>query len=416
MADYVPRLLDRELAEVVSAHPAVMIVGPRASGKTTTAARYAASTVRLDRPREAAAFIADADAALALMAEPVLLDEWQAAPDVLGAVKRAVDTDSRPGRFILTGSVRADLDTPTWPGTGRVIRLRMWGLNERERMGATHLRSPLDVLAEGDPMALALRGDTPDLPGYIDIALRGGFPEPGLALDGRDRERWLTSYVEQVLTRDAAESADRDPVRLARYFEALALNSAGVVADATVYRAAGVDRKTALGYDRLLSNLYVIDEAPAWFTNRLARLVKSSKRYIVDAALVAAALRLDTAAVLRDGDLIGRVLDTFVAAQFRPELEVSRSRPRIHHLRDKNGRHEVDLLIELQANRVVAIEVKASAAPKSSDAAHIAWLRDQLGDRFVCGVVLHTGPGSFSLGDRITALPIAALWGGSPIG
>lgn len=94
----------------MQALPAVLLIGPRATGKTTSARRRAASVVRLDRPGEAAAFSADPDAALSGMAEPVLLDEWQAVPSVLGAVKRAVDDDPRPGRFLLTGSVRADLD------------------------------------------------------------------------------------------------------------------------------------------------------------------------------------------------------------------------------------------------------------------------------------------------------------------
>lgn len=99
---YVHRLLDDELQETVRVHSATLIVGPRASGKMTTARQYAKSVVRLDRP---------AEAALAMQVEPILLDEWQAVPEVLAAVKLTVDDDSRAGRFILTGSVRANVDT-----------------------------------------------------------------------------------------------------------------------------------------------------------------------------------------------------------------------------------------------------------------------------------------------------------------
>lgn len=410
MTEYVRRLLDDELAEVLAHHPAVMVVGPRAAGKTTTARRYAASVVRLDRATEAAAFLADPDAALATMEEPVLLDEWQAVPEVLGAVKRAVDSDSRPGRFVLTGSVRADLQAVTWPGTGRVIRLSLFGLNERELAGATQARNPIDVLAEGDPLALGLPDALPELPGYLRIALRGGLPEAVLRSDGRSRERWLASYLEQTLTRDAVEISGRDPARLARYFEVLALNSAGVLADSTIYQAAKVDRKTADAYERLLMNLFVIEVVPAWLTNRLSRIVKTPKRYVVDPALIGAALRIDDRSVMRHGELIGRLLDTFVAAQLRPEVAASTRRPRLFHLRDKNGRHEVDLLAELGGDRVIAIEVKASAAPTRSDASHLEWLRDRLGERFVVGVVFHTGVSAFSLSDRIAAVPIASLW------
>jgi hypothetical protein len=113
---------------------------------------------------------------------------------------------------------------------------------------------------------------------------------------------------------------------------------------------------------------------------------------------------------MRDGDLLGRLLDTFVAAHFRPELALGAPRARLYHLREKNGRREVDLLAELAAHHVVALEVKATAAPRPSDTRHLAWLRDQLGDRFIAGAVLHAGP--FTLGDRILALPIATMWAG----
>jgi hypothetical protein len=131
----------------------------------------------------------------------------------------------------------------------------------------------------------------------------------------------------------------------------------------------------------------------------------------VDPALACATLGLDRQAVLRDGDLLGRLLDTFVVAQIRPELVLSSRAPRLYHLRAEGGRREIDFLVELAGDRVVAIEVKATAAPDRADARHLEWLRDELGDRFLAGAVLHTGPAAFMLGDRILALPICALWG-----
>lgn len=256
--------------------------------------------VKAVRPAEAVAFAADPDAALRDLEEPVLLDEWQAVPGVLAAVERAVDVDARPGRYVLTGSARADLDAQTWPGTGRVLRLAMY------------------------PLTVA---------------------------------------------------------------EAIALNTAGTVEMQTLLAAAGINRKTALAYEHLLANLMVLDVVPAWTSNRLKRLTRSPKRYIVEPALLAGVLRLDTSAVMREGDLLGRVLDTFVAAQLRSELTVAESRPRMYHLRQEQGRHEIDLLVELGAERVLAF-----------------------GDRFLAGVVLHTGPRVFPLGERIIAAPICTLW------
>lgn len=407
-SEYVPRLIDARLRALFAELPAVMLVGARATGKTTTARQFATSVVRLDRPAEAAAFVADPDAALSALVEPIMLDEWQSVPSVLGAVKRAVDSDPRPARFVLTGSVRADLDAETWPGTGRVVRLPIYGLTQREIGGDVSRPLFIDRLVDGQ--VLAAPPTTPDLPGYIDLALASGFPEAVLRLSGEAREAWIEGYVEQLLTRDAANLAYRAPTRLRRYFEAVALNTAGLPEHKTLYDATGIDRRTAVSYDALLAGLFVVEEVPAWVTNRLSRLVKASKRYVVDFALVAGALRLNRDAVLRDGDLLGRLLDTFVASQLRPEAAVSANRPRLFHLREKSGRREIDLLAELAAHRVVGVEVKASAAPTQNDAAHLSWLRDQLGDRFVAGAVLHTGPRPFQLGERIYALPIASIW------
>lgn len=111
--DYVARLVDDRLIGLFEELPALMVTGPRGVGKTTTAARLARSEARLDRPDTARVFDADPDAALRLLPEPILIDEWQVVPSVLGAVKRAVDHDSRAGRFFLNGSVTADLTGPT---------------------------------------------------------------------------------------------------------------------------------------------------------------------------------------------------------------------------------------------------------------------------------------------------------------
>jgi predicted AAA+ superfamily ATPase len=242
-------------------------------------------------------------------------------------------------------------------------------------------------------------------------AARGGFPEPALRLQGIARQAWLDSYVEQLITRDAPTLAgSRDPDRLRRYLEALAINSAGIVEDKTLYDAAGINQKTADAYEQLLRNLLILDAVPAWASNRLARLIKTPKRYLVDPSIIAAVLRLDRAALLRDGNLLGRMIDTFVAAQIRPEFAVAQARPRWYHLRDRNGRHEIDLVIEYGGGRVAGIEIKSTAAPRRDDARHLEWLREELGERFVAGVVLHTGPNAFELADKIIAAPISTLW------
>lgn len=415
-AAYRPRLVDERLDELLAQLPALMVIGPRAVGKTTTTGRRAATSVRLDVEGQAAAFRADPDAALRGLREPVLLDEWQAVPGVLGAVRRAVEADPHPNRFFITGSVRAELDNEIWPATGRIVRLAMYPMTVAERLGRLRRPTFFDSLADGQP--LTPPADTPDLRGYVELALASGFPAAALRLSGAPRQAWLDSYLDDLLTHDVEDlegsaTRRRDTQRLRRYFEAYALNSAGVADHRTIYDAAGVNKVTAAAYERLLADLLVVEQLPAWTSNRLKRLVRQPKRYVVDPALIATALRMDAQGILDDGDLLGRMLDTFVAAQLRPEVTVSTSRPRLHYLRTEGGRHEVDVVAELAGQRVIGVEIKADAAPAVRDARHLAWLRDELGERFVRGVVLHTGPRVYELGDNIVAAPISALWRGS---
>ena len=410
---YRPRLVDARLRELLGAVPAVLINGPRAAGKTTTARQHAASEVRLDQPIQAAAFRADPDAALSGRPEPVLLDEWQEVPAVLGAVKRAVDDDPRPGRFILTGSVRAELEQDAWPGTGRLVRLQMYGFTQRELLATGLLPDQpgfLERVGRLDPAVFARPAAPPNLRDYIDMAVRGGLPLVALSTSPA-APALLDDYVDQLLTRDSSTFiGDRDTVRLSRYFEVLAASSAGIPEHKTLYDAAGIDRRTALAYDALLESLFVVESVPAWSDNRLQTLTHTAKRYVVDSSLMTAALGATTETIIDDGNLLGRTLDTFVAAQLRSELAAVGTRARVSHLRTKNGREEVDIVIELPGRRVFAFEVKAGGAIGTNDAKHLYWLRDQLGDRFVAGAVLHTGPDAYQIGDRVMALPVWTLW------
>ena len=408
MSTYVARAADALLAEMIADHPAVLITGPRATGKTTSAARLAAATVQLANDRERAAFAADIEAGLTTRDEPVLIDEWQEVPATLGHIKALVDAEPRRGRFVVTGSIRGDIDGATWPGTGRLVRLEMYGLTEREVERQVGGPAWLVGVLRGE--VGRVRTDL-RLRDYVTRALRSGFPEPTLELSGAARARWLTSYVDQLVTRDAhGVEEGRDPNRLRRYLTAYALNSAGIADDATIYTAAGLAKNTARAYDRLLQNLLITAEVPAWTSNRLKRLVLAPKRYLVDAGLFVGALGLTDTDVLADGDLLGRVIETFVVAQLRAEFALLTPRPRLHHLRTAEGRHEVDVLIEVGARRLVAIEIKATSTPGPDDAKHLRWLKRELGDSLAAAVVLHSGPTSIEFDEGVVACPIAALW------
>jgi len=411
--EYRPRLVDTRLDELMGVFSAVFLVGPRAVGKTTTAMRVAGDVVRLDEPRQAAAFIADPDSALRARGEPLLLDEWQEVPHVLGAVKRAVDADPRPGRFVLTGSVRREMEQRTWPGTGRLLRVPMFGMTRLEIEGRGDRPSSL-IAAMLDPESEILLPEwRPDLVEYVELALQGGFPALVLAdVPAHLVSAWAESYLNEVAHRDLKLlDPQRDALRFAEYTRAVAALSATDAEHKTLYDAAGIDRRTALVYDQLLSDLFVAEEVPAWHTNLLSRVTATPKRYFLDPALMAAATGMTRDSTLADGVIMGRLIDTFVVSQLRPQLSGVAGQPTRFHLRTHGGRQEVDVLVEFADGSVVGIEIKASASPSRSDARSLMWLRDELGTRFRAGFLLHTGADVIQWSERVQAIPICALWG-----
>ena len=409
-AGYLPRFADVALEELLGQLPAVMINGPRGCGKTTTALRRASSVARLDEPRQAAAFKAAPDAALAALTPPVLLDEWQEVPEVLGSVKRAVDSGGDPGRFILTGSVRARMSGQTWPATGRVTPMPMYGLTVAEMRGSLDGRHVIERLFDRNVHVAAVMSDAPDVPEYVDLALQSGFPE-AMRYSGRARSRWFAGYVENTVWRDASTIAEvRAPDRLLACLRAVAMCAASTPTETTLAQAAKIDVRTVRTYLDLLEDLRIVERLPSWETNRLTRLVRAPKLHVVEPALLPTLLRVDSRSFLLDGHLLGQLLESFAVAQLRPLLDLGPTRVEMTHLRDRGGEHEVDIILENPRGEVVGIEVKAAPRAERRDANHLAWLRDRLGDQFVRGVVFTTGVAAEHLGDKLISLPIAAIW------
>ena len=409
---YLPRLIDPLIDEILAQHPALMIVGPRAGGKTTTALQRTKSSLRLNRSNDAQLVRSDPDAALRELTPPILIDEWQVVPEILAVVKERVDEGVGNGRFVLTGSFRADLTEQGWPMTGRVIRATLWGLTTRELVGRTDGGSFFDRLLDDptDPPAAAL--DAVDTRGYVEYALRSGFPEATLKDNERARTRFLDSYIDDVIHRDIpAIGGRRETLKVLRYLKALAASTAGAPQHKRVYDAAEIERVTAVAFDDLLEKFMIVERLPAWQSSRLGRLAQLPKRHVADPALLVPLLGVDARAVMRDVDLLGRVIETYVVAQLRVEATISRRPPQLFHLRNTNGDREVDLLAEFPNGDVIAIEVKATNAPTLHDARHLTWLETRLGDRLRANVLLHTGRHAFRLTPRILALPISSIWG-----
>ncbi len=409
---YVNRLVDSYVDELLLDSSALMVVGPRGCGKTTSALRRARTVLRVDQTGVRNALKADPDAVLRDGEPPVLVDEWQLEPSSLGAAKRLVDSDDAPGQFIFAGSAADEVGGTSWPATGRFIRVPMWGLTQRELQNASLEGTFFDRVAGLDfDGTFPLPDVRPDTSEYLELMLHSGFPRCVKRSTERSRNAWLNSYIDHLVSRDVELIGEvREPLLFRRYLNAVAANTAGSPEDSKLIQAVKINRETASRYDTFLERLFVAERVPAWSSNRLTRVSARAKRYICDPAIAAALIGADRRTILRDADLLGRFIDSFVAAQLRPELGLGTHPVNMFHLR-QDGRREIDIVLERRDSALIAIEIKAASAVDTTDARHLVWLRDQLPpDHYKAGIVFYTGSHVLALSERTWAVPICALW------
>jgi predicted AAA+ superfamily ATPase len=410
MSPYLKRAADAALLDTMTGRAAIVLLGPRGCGKTTTARRLVSQVVNLDDPAEAFVFRADASAALSRLAEPALLDGWHRVPGLLDAVRGALLTDRyRPDRFILVAD-SLPRAVPAWTDGHGLETQRMWPMTRRELENNLAGEPFFDRLRDG-----ALDTFVSDVPAtlatYVDWALRGGLPDVALASTPSAARDAVDTHLDRLLNDDVTALGERhDPDTLRRYLVAFARHSAQVSDDATIYREAGIAATTARAYDRLLHALFVAVDLPGWVTPELPRLLDAPCRYLVDSALLGALLDVDTAGVFTDGAVLRRLLATFVTQQLRVEADAGQSRPHLFHLRDKQARHHVDVVVEYADGGVVALDFSASAHPDDKEFRQLRWLRDRLGGRFVGGVLLCTADAPAEVDDRVRAASISTIW------
>lgn len=421
MPDYRRRVVDSELDELLTGLPAIALEGPKGVGKTATAALRAGTQHRLDDPGIAAIMAAD-PSRVTSGAAPVLIDEWQRIPAVWDFVRRAVDEDPSPGRFLMTGSAAPD-GPPTHSGAGRIVRLRMRPLALCER-GLVEPTVPLSGLLAGRRPALGGRSDV-DLEAYVDEIVVSGLP--GLrGLPARASRAALDGYLERVVDRDIPESGVelRRPATLRRWLTAYAAATATTASWERIRAAAtaGEDEKparsTTIPYREALERIWILDPVEAWHPSRsrLRRLGSAPRHHLADPAFVARLLGVDRDALLRgegarlsasDGVLLGALFESLVTLSVRVLAQASEARTA--HLRLHGGQREVDLIVERGDGAVLAIEVKLAATVDDTDVRHLRWLRDELGDRVLDTLVITTGPAAYRRQDGIGVVPLALL-------
>lgn len=402
-----PRFVHARLHQALRDTPVVLLNGPRQCGKTTLVRELVGSHRRyltLDDETVLASARSDPTGFLRGL-DRVSLDEVQRAPELLRVIKRAVDEDRRPGRFLLTGS--ADLLTLPRVSESLAGRMEVITLLPLARVELLRHRSRfLDHAFRGKVVSVADPVIGPEL---IDLVVAGGYPEL-LARTPSRRQPWARDYARAVVmrdVRDVAEVARLD--EMPRLMRSVAHHAGQLINFAELGGQLGLDAKTTRRYLGILEQVYLVRRVEPWFTNRLKRMIKTPKLHFLDTGLLAALQGITAARLAIEREPFGALLESFVFAEVCKLISWADHEVIVHHYRDKD-QYEVDLVLEREDGAVVGIDVKAAATVIEQDFRGLHRLAGACGDRLKIGLVLYDGEVTVPFGKRLFAAPISALW------
>ncbi len=407
------RNLTQPLLSSLVDSPVVFLQGARQTGKSTLARwvaseRHPARYLTLDDPGVLDAALGDPVGFIAAQRDAVVIDEAQRAPDLFFAIKQVVDQDRTPGKFLLTGSADVLLLPRVGEAlTGRTELMTLHPLSQGELAG--RVEGFVDALFESSTLE-APQGTEVTSDEIVSRVALGGYPEALRRRTAERRQSWFDAYVALLVQRDIQDLANIEhATAVPRILRLLAARSSSTLNYANLASDLQLPQTTLKRYLAYLETLFVHQPVPAWSANIGKRLVKSPKLALVDAGLAAALLGMSPGRLAEDRTLFGRLLESFVMCELRRQRTWSRTRPNVHHFRT-HGRHEVDIVLEDRAGRVVGVEVKAAHSVTNADFAGLRLLKQFLGERFVQGVALHMGSQMIPFAPDLNAVPLWALW------
>ncbi|MBO4302090.1 ATP-binding protein [Methanosarcinaceae archaeon] len=381
---YLPRIADKLLEERLEAVGAVLIVGPKWCGKTTTAEQKAESVLKLQDPDNAEKYqmIASVKPSLLLAGEnPRLIDEWQTVPILWDAVRNAVDERGEEGLFILTGSTTVDHSQIMHSGTGRISKLVMYPMSLFESGESNGMISLSGLF--NDPET-DIDGITSDLTieDLVFAACRGGWPSSLRKKSPKAQLYDAQNYVENICDSDAStvDGVRRDPKRVKAILQSYARNISTVASDKTILSDISANDSemsfpTYSSYANALERLYVIENVPAWSPAiRSATSIRSGeKKELIDPSVAVNALGLSPAALLQDLNFFGFIFECLCFRDLR--VYSAASGGRVSYYRDRYGL-EADCVLHLADGRYALIEFKLGSRGIEEGASHLSALKE----------------------------------------
>lgn len=389
--------------------PVVMVNGPRQSGKTTLVREFVAADrayITLDDETVLDAARSDPTGLIREL-DRAVIDEVQRVPELLRAVKRAVDEDRRPGRFLLTGSANVlTLPQVSESLAGRMEIVSLLPLSRAEIYGGKP-----KFLKNAFAGALVKPPETMIAGELLRTVLTGGYPEMLKRKDALRRQTWARDYIKAIVQRDVRDVADVEKLdQLPRLLRALAHHAGQLINFTQIGGQLGLDDKTTRKYVTVLEQLFLVHRVEPWFRNQMKRLVKTPKLHFLDSGLLAAMLGTTVERVAKNRSVLGPILETFVFSELMKQTAWLDEACLLHHYRDKD-QDEIDIVIEAHDGRLIGIEVKAAATVNTGDFKALRKLSTVCDDNFKLGVVLYDGETIVPFGKNMFAAPMSCAWG-----
>ncbi|MET0602635.1 MAG: ATP-binding protein [Baekduia sp.] len=407
------RRLESLIEEGIDDARIVFVAGARQVGKTTLIRKITRPggsrpmrELNLDDTVTREAAKSDPAGFVAGLGGPAFIDEIHHAPDLLLELKKAVDADTVPGRFVITGSANVLANKKILDALpGRIDRFTLWPLAQTE-INAGRINF-VDALFAGEPPPVT--GAAVGLPAYADRIVAGGFPEARERRPGRSRSRWFDGYLAGSLERDLKELADvRRADDAEHLLRLLASQTANLFKSEPIGSKLGMDRKTVKSYVGLLRQMHLVHQLPGWRPGLGARESTTPKMYVSDVGLLCHLLGADARRLLADDQVKGKGCETFVINEVLKQTSWAGVETRAYHYQRRD--EDVDLVLENRAGDIACVEVKTAATLRENDWRWLAKLRDARGSSFRAGVVVASVAQTTPLGDRLWAVPYSGLW------
>jgi predicted AAA+ superfamily ATPase len=411
-----PRHVLPTVQELVTNSPVVLLEGPRAVGKSRILSELARGlrvpVLDLDDIATRNAVKADPDLAV-IGSRPVCIDEYQKVPAVLDVIKAALNKGATPGRFILTGSTRHDsLPLASQALTGRMARVTIYPLSQGEISEAVETFVSTALV---DPSKLVNSQSSRTVRNsYIERVCAGGFPLALRSTTDRSQRSWFDNYIKLSLERDVLELSNlRQRDKLNDLLRRMVGQTGQLMNVSAAGAPIGLTKQTAESYVTLLEKLFLVYRLDAWGKTLYSRAIKSPKIHVLDSGIGARLLRLTPTKIVPNNptamSAYGHLLESFAVSELLKQASWSGNVADYGHFRTRDG-EEVDLVLENDEGGIVGFEIKAGNSVNGDGLGGLRQLKKMTGSSFVGGIVLYTGPLSYTFEPQIHVIPLDRIW------